>query len=72
MTGRQTHQTSTGPQTGQENREGADQATRDNDLTTGHGDPDDGGADNAKGNAKPQLEAGAPLRPLAASVQKKE
>ena len=35
-------------QSGTEDREGADQATRDNDLTTGHSDPDDGGADNAK------------------------
>ena len=67
MTGRDT-QAPTGPQTGQEDREGADKATRDNDLTTGHSDPDDGGDDNAK----PQLEAGAPLRPLAASVQKKD
>ena len=58
----------TGPQTGQENRADAGKATRDNDLTTGHSDPDDGGDDNAQ----PQLEAGAPLRPLAASVQKQK
>lgn len=31
-----------------ENRKGADKATEDNDLTTGHSTPDDGGADNAK------------------------
>jgi hypothetical protein len=30
------------------NREETEKATRDNDLTTGHSDPDDGGADNAK------------------------
>ena len=37
-------------QSGPENREAADKATQDNDLTTGHRDPDDGGADNAKEN----------------------
>jgi hypothetical protein len=37
-----------GPQSGQENREAADKATQDNDLTTGHSDPEDGGADNAR------------------------
>ncbi len=31
-----------------ENREGADKATDDNDLTTGHTTPGDGGDDNAK------------------------
>jgi hypothetical protein len=31
-----------------ENREGADQATADNDLTTGHSSSDDGGTDNSK------------------------
>ena len=30
------------------NREETEKATNDNDLTTGHSDPDDGGADNAK------------------------
>lgn len=30
------------------NREGADKATADNDLSTGHSSPSDGGADNAK------------------------
>ncbi len=29
-------------------KKGSDKATQDNDLTTGHGDPDDGGDDNAK------------------------
>lgn len=37
-----------GKRPGPENKEAADQATRDNDLSTGHSDPDDGGADNAK------------------------
>ena len=37
-----------GPQTGQENRKAADKATQENDLSTGHSDPDDGGADNAR------------------------
>lgn len=31
-----------------EDREGAAKATADNDLTTGHSAPDDGGGDNAK------------------------
>ena len=31
-----------------ENKEGADKATAENDLTTGHSSPSDGGADNAK------------------------
>lgn len=31
-----------------EDRKGAAKATADNDLTTGHSAPDDGGADNAK------------------------
>jgi len=31
-----------------ENREGADKASADNDLSTGHSSPSDGGADNAK------------------------
>ncbi len=31
-----------------ENRAGADKATDDNDLTTGHTTPGDGGGDNAK------------------------
>jgi hypothetical protein len=31
-----------------ENQRGAAQATEDNDLTTGHSSPSDGGADNAK------------------------
>ena len=31
-----------------ENREGADRATADNDLSTGHSSSSDGGADNAK------------------------
>ena len=31
-----------------ENRKGADEATADNDLTTGHSTPGDGGDDNAK------------------------
>lgn len=31
-----------------EDHEGAAKATADNDLTTGHSEPDDGGADNAK------------------------
>ncbi len=45
-TGNKTGQERPGP----EDRAAADKATQDNDLTTGHSDPDDGGADNAKGN----------------------
>jgi hypothetical protein len=30
------------------NPEGANRATQENDLTTGHSEPDDGGDDNAK------------------------
>jgi hypothetical protein len=33
---------------GPENREAADKATQDNDLTTGHSQPGDGGDDNSK------------------------
>jgi hypothetical protein len=33
---------------GPENREKADQATEDNDLSTGHSQPGDGGDDNKK------------------------
>ncbi len=35
---------------GPENIDSADRATQDNDLSTGHTDPEDGGADNAKGH----------------------
>lgn len=35
-------------ETGQEDREKADKASQDNDLTTSHGDPGDGGDDNAE------------------------
>jgi hypothetical protein len=48
MSGHQTRPAQSGPQTGQENRKGADKATQENNLSTGHSDPDDGGADNAK------------------------
>jgi hypothetical protein len=48
MSGRETSEGTTGGETGQEDRERADKATQDNDLTTGHSDPDDGGDDNAK------------------------
>jgi hypothetical protein len=41
------------PQTGQENRKAADKATQENDLSTGHSNPDDGGADNAKPDRRP-------------------
>ena len=40
-------------ETGQENRKAADKATQENDLSTGHSDPDDGGADNAKPDKRP-------------------
>ncbi len=30
------------------NKAASEKTTQDNDLTTGHGDPDDGGDDNAK------------------------
>jgi hypothetical protein len=33
---------------GPENKQGADKAAQDNDLTTGHSTPGDGGDDNAK------------------------
>jgi hypothetical protein len=37
-----------GPASHPENQKGAAQATEDNDLSTGHSAPDDGGADNAQ------------------------
>jgi len=48
VSGHQTRPAQSGPQSGPENREGADKATQENTLSTGHSDPDDGGADNAK------------------------
>ncbi|MCU1483207.1 MAG: hypothetical protein JWQ19_3993 [Subtercola sp.] len=36
------------PRPSSEMEERTEQATQDNDLTTGHSDPTDGGADNAK------------------------
>ena len=48
MSGHQTRPAQSGPQTGQENRKDADKDTQENNLSTGHSDPDDGGADNAK------------------------
>ena len=48
MSGHQKKPAESRPETGPENREGADKATQENDLSTGHSDPDDGGADNAK------------------------
>jgi hypothetical protein len=49
MSGRETNGIQAGQQRpGPENREGADKATQENNLSTGHSDPDDGGADNAE------------------------
>lgn len=48
MSGHQSKAAQSGPQTGPENRDAADKATQENNLSTGHSDPDDGGADNAK------------------------
>lgn len=48
MSGQPSKHVQSGPQTGGENRKAADKATQENDLTTGHSNPDDGGADNAK------------------------
>jgi len=40
-------------QGGPENRDAADKATQENTLSTGHNDPDDGGADNVRPDDKP-------------------
>jgi hypothetical protein len=37
---------------GSENRDAADKATQENTLSTGHNDPEDGGADNARPDDK--------------------
>jgi hypothetical protein len=57
-------------QSGTEDPEGAAQATRDNDLTTGHSDPDDGGADNAKGadDKHERHQLVSPFMPLASQM----